>query len=109
MSGREVNGRFARGCKGGPGRPPRRKEADYLRALGNVVSPQDWEAVCKKALADAKAGDSRARAWPAQYLMPDDCGLGQLEAEHGLTANVLENLRAAVAAARNESPHQHDD
>lgn len=68
---RDNNGRFAPGNPGGPGRPRRTVERDYLAALGEAVSPRDWQEVVARALADAKAGDGKARDWLTRYLIGD--------------------------------------
>ena len=70
-NGRKENGRFTRGNAGGPGRPPRAREERYLQTLGEVVSEDGWRRVCERALADAEAGDARARNWLSQYLLPN--------------------------------------
>ena len=71
IDGRQENGRFAAGWKGGPGRPPRAVEADYLAAIGEVVSIDDWREIASRAVADAKSGDARAREWLGRYLVGD--------------------------------------
>ena len=58
---RKPNGQFAEGNPGGPGRPPRDTERDYLATLAEVVDPDAWREICKRALADAKDGDATAR------------------------------------------------
>src|SRR5688572_23134267 len=68
-SGRDVAGRFAVGNPGGPGRPRRLIERDYLTALSDAVSAADWQDVVARALADAKIGDARARDWLARLLV----------------------------------------
>src|SRR5438552_1917295 len=65
-----VNGRFMKGGPGGPGRPARHVEEDYLQAF-SAVSLADWKMVIKRALADAKKGDSRARDWLSRYILGD--------------------------------------
>jgi hypothetical protein len=72
MSTRLPNGTFAKGNAGGPGRPRRAKERDYLQALTDVVGLEDWRAIVQKAVDTAKAGDHRAREWLAKYLVGDD-------------------------------------
>jgi hypothetical protein len=47
----------------------RRTEADYMAVLLDAVSLDDWRAVITKTVAAAKAGDTGARAWLAQYLI----------------------------------------
>jgi hypothetical protein len=64
-------GQFANGNPGGPGRPRRAIEREYLAALSDAVSVDAWREVVAQALADAKAGDAAARAWLAKYLVGD--------------------------------------
>lgn len=47
----------------------RRTEGDYMGVLLDAVTLEDWRDVVNGAKAAAKAGDSQARAWLAQYLM----------------------------------------
>ena len=47
----------------------RRTEGDYMSALLETVTLDDWRDVVNGAMAAAKAGDEQARAWLAQYLM----------------------------------------
>ena len=67
-NGRDERGKFAKGCRGGPGRPSRRTEADYLAALSGVVSLTRWRAIAERAAADAADGDDKARDFIAKYL-----------------------------------------
>jgi hypothetical protein len=62
-------GRFTVGNPGGPGRPRRPVEREYLRALNEAVSLDDWKEVVCAAVAQAKEGDSKARDWLARYLI----------------------------------------
>lgn len=66
---RTSDGRFARGNPGGPGRPRRLIEADYLKALSDAVTPEDWRAIVRAAVDAAKSGDARARDWLCRYLL----------------------------------------
>lgn len=66
---RANNGKFAKGNSGGPGRPRRAVEADYLRALTDVCPPGVWHEIVAKAVDDARSGDARAREWLAGYLV----------------------------------------
>ncbi|MBI1900480.1 MAG: hypothetical protein HYS13_05110 [Planctomycetia bacterium] len=88
-SGRNANGKFAPGNLGGPGRPRRAVERDYLAALSDAVSLDDWKAVVARAVADAKAGDARARDWLSRHVLgadpPSLKGLATAEAA-GITA-----------------------
>ena len=67
--GRNGHGRFVPGNPGGPGRPRRVTERDYLVTLTEECSPEAWRAICRRAVADALAGDARARDWLARYLL----------------------------------------
>jgi hypothetical protein len=67
---RDDRGRFAPGNAGGPGRPRRRTEADYLVTLSDGVSPDAWSQIVERAVIDAIAGDAKARDWLSRYLLP---------------------------------------
>ena len=67
--GRDRNGQFAQGNAGGPGRPRRAIEREYLAVLGDAVTLDNWRDVVARAVVDAKAGDSTARAWLTKYLL----------------------------------------
>lgn len=47
----------------------RRTEGDYMNALLETVTVEDWRTVINTAKTAAKAGDPQARAWLASYLM----------------------------------------
>jgi hypothetical protein len=66
---RHDNGRFAFGNRGGPGRPRRTVEAQYLTALREAVPIETWTKVCETAVAQAVAGDAKAREWLGSYLI----------------------------------------
>src|SRR4051812_47718817 len=68
---RSANGQFAVGNPGGPGRPRRSVEREYLATLSGAVTLDDWRAVVAKAVDDAKAGDGKARDWLAKFLLGD--------------------------------------
>jgi hypothetical protein len=68
------NGRFLPGNPGGPGRPRRAIEADYLAALSEAVPIESWRAVIAKAVEQARDGDSKARAWLGAYLIGKPTG-----------------------------------
>jgi hypothetical protein len=70
--GRNPNGTFGAGNPGGPGRPRRAVERDYLFALVEAVTPADWRAIIEKAVADARGGNAKARDWLSKYLLGDD-------------------------------------
>lgn len=62
---------FKPGNPGGPGRPKRTTEEAYLKKMFEVVTMDDWEAITRRAVADAKRGDSAARTWLTHYLIGD--------------------------------------
>lgn len=66
---RDTKGRFVQGGPGGPGRPRRETELEYLKAMREVVTMEDWQAICQAAVREAKKGDASARKWLASYLM----------------------------------------
>lgn len=66
---RHPNGKFAPGNRGGPGRPTREAEEQYLARLSTEVSMEDWIQITRRAIEDAKDGDWRARNWLSDYLM----------------------------------------
>jgi hypothetical protein len=66
---RDGQGRFAVGNPGGPGRPRRAVERDYLTVLSDAVSPEDWRSVVQAAVESAKQGDAKARDWLTRYLI----------------------------------------
>jgi len=68
-NGRDTLGRFTVGNPGGPGRPKRAVELEYLAALADCVSIDDWRAVCLTSVELAKAGDPKAREWLASHLL----------------------------------------
>ena len=67
---RDRRGRFAPGNAGGPGRPRRRTEADYLAALSDQVPLDAWSQIVERAVGDAIAGDAKARDWLSKHLLP---------------------------------------
>ena len=67
---RDHMGRFAVGNGGGPGRPKRQTEEDYLHTLSERVPLALWAEIVDKAASDAAAGDAKARDWLSKYLMP---------------------------------------
>jgi len=66
---RDQSGRFAEGNAGGPGRPKRQTERDYLRVVMGKCTLEEWAEAVTKAVKDAKAGDAKAREWLSGYLL----------------------------------------
>jgi len=87
---RDARGRFVRGNSGGPGRPPLATELDYLAAITDAVSLDDWAKIAERAVADAKDGDDKARAWLSKHLLgsePPDLTEIALRRHLGLTTD----------------------
>jgi len=71
---RDERGRFAKGNKGGPGRPRRQTEVEYLRVTMSACTPEAWREIVARAVEDAKGGDAKARAFLAKYLLGEPQG-----------------------------------
>ncbi len=69
---RQGNGRFADGNPGGPGRPRRAVERQYLAALSDAISLEDWQEIVKATVTRAKEGDSKARDWLTRYVIGEN-------------------------------------
>ena len=69
MADRDRNGRFKKGYSGGPGRPKKEREDRYREITLNTCTFDDWTRIIKKAVQQAKSGDSVARKWLADYLV----------------------------------------
>lgn len=67
-SHRDTTGRFTKGGKGGPGRPRRAIETDYLAKLSEAVPLSLWQEIVAKAVEMALEGDHASRSWLAGYL-----------------------------------------
>ncbi|MGQ0622512.1 MAG: hypothetical protein ACT4QA_21825 [Panacagrimonas sp.] len=71
---RAGNGTFMKGNSGGPGRPRRQVESDYVRALTDACLAETWRDIVNRAVEDARGGDATARAWLATYLIGKPAG-----------------------------------
>ena len=58
---RDPDGRFQKSGKGGPGRPRRAIESDYLAKLSEAVPLSVWQEIVAKAVEEAREGDHAAR------------------------------------------------
>ncbi len=71
-TGRDKRGRFIKGeYGGGPGRPKRATEEEYLTVTFAECPLEAWQVIVKKAVQDAQKGDSKAREWLSRYLLPE--------------------------------------
>ncbi len=92
-AGRDTKGRFAPGNGGGPGRPRRAIERDYLAKMSENISLDDWGEIIRKAVADAKLGDARARDFVARYALGETPGtLRELAAREAVGLTVRHDL-----------------
>lgn len=106
MHERDDRGRFMKGNKGGPGRPLLVIEVDYLVALSDAVHIDDWVKIVERAVADAKKGDDKARAWLSRYLLGDDPPrLFDIAIRMHLGISTKAEIEA-VAEDRMKSPHE---
>jgi hypothetical protein len=67
--GRDEAGKFAAGNRHGKGRPARPVEADYLRRLSDMLTPDRWARIVEAAITAAEQGDAKARAWVAGFAV----------------------------------------
>jgi len=67
---RDESGRFIKGVSGNPkGRAKKEREDRYREITLNTCTFDDWTRIIKKAVQQAKSGDSVARKWLADYLI----------------------------------------
>jgi len=94
--GRDKAGRFAKGNPGGPGRPPRLIERQYLATISDAVPLNEWQAIVKRAVEDAKTGDAKAREWLSKYLVGEGLTLVELAMRErlGISADLEVSARA---------------
>lgn len=67
---RDDRGRFLPSNAGGPGRPPRVVEQEYLGVTQSKCTLEQWGTIVDRAVADATNGDAKARDWLSRYLLP---------------------------------------
>jgi hypothetical protein len=60
MADRDAQGRFVKGWKGGPGRPPAASVHEHRAAMVEAVTPSDIAAIMRKLVAEALDGDVTA-------------------------------------------------
>jgi len=68
-TGRAKGGLFATGNAGGPGRPRRETERDYLRVTIDAVPLDLWRQIVESTVTAAGQGDRHAREFLASYLL----------------------------------------
>jgi hypothetical protein len=103
-NGRDARGRFVRGNPGGTGNPFARRVAQLRRTLCETVTDEDIEAVAKKLVEQAKAGDVAAAkllfsytiGQPAPAVDPDTLDLQEWDIRRRTPAKV-EDLNQFLA------------
>lgn len=98
---RDTQGRFKVGNPGGPGRPRRLVEHDYLRALTEAVPMETWQRIIATAVSKALEGDDKARAWLSRYLLGD--GLPTLVRLAALEAEGIDPIESERDSVRLDS------
>lgn len=68
-NGRAKAGHFAPGNPGGPGRPRRAVEREYLRTVTDACPLDTWREIVEAAVTAARAGDAQARSFLAGHLI----------------------------------------
>jgi hypothetical protein len=108
--GRDTNGRFKHGNPGNPnakGRPKRVIERQYLTAMAETVTRADWVEIIRRAIQDAKVGDSQARAWLSKHLTGEE-SLVALAILDDLEELKAEGDRLERERARDQQRQQHE-
>ena len=108
--GHDSRGRFASGNSGGPGRPRRAIETDYLAALGDALTIDAWREIVTGAITSAKIGDDKARAWLSKYALGESSiSLYELARRDALDYSIDDQLSADVEIAHNAANGDYDD
>jgi hypothetical protein len=97
---RDDEGRFLRGHPGGPGRPCRVVEQEYLAALADAVPLSRWKKIVARAVADAEAGDPKALRFIADILIGKQPAPLTTLAASELAGTLDEEIRVQAAALR---------
>jgi hypothetical protein len=98
---RASNGRFMKGHPGGPGRPRRAVEQEYLVTLNAAVTLEAWRQIVDRAVADALKGDGKARDFLAKYLIGDNPpSLTELAAAQEAGMTVDDQIAASAGQLR---------
>src|SRR5438132_12162652 len=86
-SGRQANGRFAKGNRGGPGNPFARQTAELRRRLQERVTPETLDSIVDALVEKARQGDVSAAKLVLSYVIgkpepapdPDRVDLDELQ------------------------------
>lgn len=106
---RDEKGLFKRGTAGGPGRPRRTIEEDYLRTLSEAVPLEKWRQIVEMAVQHALEGDDRARTWLSKYLLGDNLpGLAKLAALDAEGVDPVEDEQERIRNRLKSKQHMQD-
>jgi hypothetical protein len=97
---RNRSGRFTAGNPGGPGRPRRAVELDYLATLADAVPLRQWKKIVARAAGDAEQGDPKARRWLGEYLLGQKPEPLTTLAAKELAGTLDEEIQAQAAGLR---------
>lgn len=89
----DKTGRFLPGNKASPGRPSRATEAEYLDAMSDAVSVEQWKKATAKMLALAIKGDVQAYKTLLPYFA------GQPTQRLQISGELLQNLIGVLEGA----------
>jgi hypothetical protein len=115
ITARNNGGRFAPGNPGGPGRPKRTTEREYLIALTEACPPEAWQQIISRCVEDAKNGDAKAREWLARYLLGNPEAKAKtlltvaIEQEVGIDPVARGVLRRRAALLATEAGHKEEE
>jgi hypothetical protein len=103
--GRDTRGRFVEGNPGGPGRPRRAVEREYLAAISDAVPLNLWRGIVLNVVGCAEDGERWAIEWLAKYLLGEPQGvsltLTELATREHLGIDVERELEAEADALKN--------
>ena len=98
MAARNEKGQFVKGESGNPnGRSRKEREIRYYEITQSAVTYEDWREVVKKAVVQAKRGDSQARKFLADYL------LGLPTQKQEISGNDGERIEIRLISSANEN------
>lgn len=102
---RNEKGQFAEGNQAavGHGRP-RKPAPEYLAAVADELTLEDWREIIKSAIGDAKNGDHRAREWVTKMFLDAQ----KLEAEIR-SKDLMASMADAFDSSREDEGTPHLD
>ena len=113
-TGRESNGRYVKGNRGGPGNPFARQVAAFRVCLINCVTQDDFKAIVYRLVERAKCGNLQAIKLLFSYMLgtpkpvvePDELDLNEMHLAHqaALAAEALQEALMANPPANDAPP-----